>query len=335
MSPIPRHPRLLKAFGNGTNGVSILNGAEGLAIKDNTLYVLGSQSSALNIFDLRSQLGLEVDAFVGIGTATPRSALDVAGAINAQGDVVAGGTIFGNGSGLTSLKAENLTGTVPDAALSANVALRQGGNNFAGLQTVTGNQTIFGRLGVGTANPATTLHIRQATDNGGFDTDNDGIRLEAASGEYWGIQTQAGGDLVFNNGTDLAYVYISRNSGLIHITSDARFKKNVHSLDRTLERVQQLRPVTFQYRQAPDDSPPIVGFIAQEVQPLFPEVVDVKEGRMAIAYESFGPIAIRAIQELNQKLEERCKKAEAENAALKERLERLEKLVEAMSAQNR
>jgi len=210
---------------------------------------------------LLSALGLEVDASVGIGTATPRAALDVAGAINAQGDVVAGGTVFGNGSGLSSLNAENLTGTVPDAALSANVALRQGGNNFAGTQTVTGNQTVSGRLGVGTANPATTLHIRQATDNGGFDTDNNGIRLEAASGQYWGIQTQAGGDLVFNNGANLAYVYMSRTGGLIHITSDARFKKNVHPLDRTLERVQQLRPVTFQYRQAPDDSPPIVGFL--------------------------------------------------------------------------
>ena len=47
------------------------------------------------------------------------------------------GAFTGNGVALTNLAATNLAGTVPDARLSANVALRAGGNAFSGAQQVT------------------------------------------------------------------------------------------------------------------------------------------------------------------------------------------------------
>lgn len=66
----------------------------------------------------------------------------------------------GNGSGLTSLNASNLIGAVADGRLSSNVALRGGGNDF------TGNQTIAGSVGLGTTTPATLLEIQGATPAG-------------------------------------------------------------------------------------------------------------------------------------------------------------------------
>jgi hypothetical protein len=65
------------------------------------------------------------------------------------------GSYSGNGAGVTSLNANNLaSGTVPDARLSANVALRAGGN------TLTGNQTITsGNIGIGTTAPKTALQV--------------------------------------------------------------------------------------------------------------------------------------------------------------------------------
>ncbi len=60
----------------------------------------------------------------------------------------------GSGANLTALNASQLTsGTVSDARLSANVALRAGGNAF------TGNQTIADNLGIGTTTPSQKLQI--------------------------------------------------------------------------------------------------------------------------------------------------------------------------------
>jgi len=55
------------------------------------------------------------------------------------------GNFTGNGSGLTALNAASLTtGTVPDARLSSNVALRAGGNTFAGNQIITNGSVLIG-----------------------------------------------------------------------------------------------------------------------------------------------------------------------------------------------
>ncbi len=77
----------------------------------------------------------------------------------------------GNGAGLTNLNGGNLTGILADARLSANVALRAGGNAF------TGNQTIAGNVGIGTVNPGAKLEVAgpagtsvRVTGPGGFGT---------------------------------------------------------------------------------------------------------------------------------------------------------------------
>ena len=71
------------------------------------------------------------------------------------------GAFAGSGAGLTALDSAQLTGAIPDARLSANVALRSGGNTF------TGNQ-IFnsGSIGIGIAVPTASLHVV-----GGFTAD--------------------------------------------------------------------------------------------------------------------------------------------------------------------
>jgi hypothetical protein len=66
--------------------------------------------------------------------------------VEVAGDVSFSAGISGNGAGLTGLSATQIgTGTFADARLSANVALRAGGNTF------TGNQTINGSVGIGGA----------------------------------------------------------------------------------------------------------------------------------------------------------------------------------------
>src|SRR5690606_3648317 len=68
--------------------------------------------------------------------------LDVNGGADISGTLAVGGAITGNGSGLTSLNASNLSsGTVPDARLSSNVALKNAPNVFTEQQTIQRTST--------------------------------------------------------------------------------------------------------------------------------------------------------------------------------------------------
>jgi hypothetical protein len=63
---------------------------------------------------------------------------------------------------LTAVPAGSLTGTISDARLSTNVALRSGNNAFTGTQTIGGNLTVAGNLAIGigaeaSGTPATAI----------------------------------------------------------------------------------------------------------------------------------------------------------------------------------
>ena len=115
-------------------------------------------STGANQFLIRANGG------VGIGTNSPQTALHVAGTVRAS-------AFQGDGSALTSLSAGNLdSGTVPDARLSANVALLNSSPTFSGTVTAGGGLTAGGdvqgtRLKVGTGH---TLSGALASIGGGF-----------------------------------------------------------------------------------------------------------------------------------------------------------------------
>ncbi len=100
------------------------------------------------------------NGFMGIGVATPRANLEIAGSVGGGLLVDGPGVITGNGSGLTNLNAANLTGTLPSSTLSGvngsaltnvNAFTLQGyaPSNFANLGSsnqFVGGQSIYGNL---------------------------------------------------------------------------------------------------------------------------------------------------------------------------------------------
>ncbi len=89
--------------------------------------------------------------------------------------------------------------------------------------------------------------------------------------------------------------------------SDSRLKKNINNSKYGLSTVLQLRPV--EYNLISNDLKQ-VGFIAQEVQKLVPEVVTGKEGNLekgeilGITYSHLVPVLTKAIQEQQKQIEE-------------------------------
>ncbi len=88
--------------------------------------------------------------------------------------------------------------------------------------------------------------------------------------------------------------------------------------DSVLSRVLRLRAVTYKYIK-PDPSLPEAGFIAQEVEELFPEAVTERNGKKAIYYSHFGVIAVKAIQEQQEQIDQ----LQDEVARLREAVDRL------------
>ncbi|MCX6716279.1 MAG: hypothetical protein NT077_04710, partial [Candidatus Taylorbacteria bacterium] len=62
---------------------------------------------------------------------------------------------------------------------------------------------------------------------------------------------------------------------------------------------------------------PQVGFIAQELKPLIPEVVDGTDGSMGISYGNLVAVAFQAIKELNQKVTDLTTKVDSIQESLK------------------
>ena len=115
----------------------------------------------------------------------------------------------------------------------------------------------------------------------------------------------------------------------IYTPSDRRLKKEIRGLGAgMLDRVMQLKPV--QYAYSADPGSPTFGFIAQEVQALFPELVgqtrsrDGGETYLSLNYAGFAPLTVKAIQEQQTQIEA----LKAENEALRKRLEAIERWIE-------
>ena len=93
-------------------------------------------------------------------------------------------------------------------------------------------------------------------------------------------------------------------------TSDARLKNNIHTLPYGLKEVLLLNPVSYNWKDEKDRGNKI-GFIAQEVKNVIPEIVIGDEGKekLGINYAEMVPVLINAVQELKIKLEVLRKRA--------------------------
>ncbi len=118
--------------------------------------------------------------------------------------------------------------------------------------------------------------------------------------------------------------------------SDARLKKNIRALEGSLGRLLELRGVTFEYKE-PEKIHELpgerIGMIAQQVEQVFPDWVDVGEdGYRRQTIRGFEALAVEALRELRQEKDAEIAAVRAKNLELEARLDRLEALIEGAAA---
>jgi hypothetical protein len=110
-------------------------------------------------------------------------------------------------------------------------------------------------------------------------------------------------------------IIITRSTGvttfsqaIVNGPSDRSLKENIEPLEDALAKVQALQGVSFDWIS---NGRRDIGLIAQDVQPIVPEIIQTfgDEGKLAIDYPKLTALLIEAVKELS-----------AEVATLKERL---------------
>jgi hypothetical protein len=109
-------------------------------------------------------------------------------------------------------------------------------------------------------------------------------------------------DFYIYDGT-LGLKLTASNSQSWSTPSDARIKRNVETIDNSLDRVMQMRGVYYNYTTDAETSPRKVGVIAQETLAALPELVDVpknEEDYLTVRYSEIACVLINAIKELKE-----------------------------------
>lgn len=151
----------------------------------------------------------------------------------------------------------------------------------------------------------------------------------------WGIGTVAPG-----HSLDVVGTAVDDNSTTWANASDLRLKTIGGPYARGMDEISRLHPVRFNYKQGNpmgyDSARENIGFIAQEVQPLFPEAVHKGDrGYLQFNMHSISVAMVGAIKELdasNRALEETNERLRRENAGIAAHLAQAERRLARLEA---
>lgn len=342
----PRRTADVVAGFNGGNW-----GAEYLSLN------VGNNGSSNDTQVLTSEkVRIQSNGNVGIGISAPRTTLHAYGTSNTpSGSGTTEKAIFiVEGSATNAIK----MGTDPASPYGSWMQSTDKTNN--GIQYPLLLNPVGGKVGINTTAPEEQLEIKTAAAAYGL-LHSDGTRKVGSyvdtTGGWYGTKSNHDLHLFTNNGAKRLTVTTGGNIDIAsfgtpgsetHVCSDTtgvlvlcsasdeRKKEKIETLPAALRMVLQLRPVRYEWKdKGRMGKGQDVGFIAQEVMPLFPELVGLNsDGTYLLHYDKFAPILVSAIQELYddrawlarrvQALEDKAEAAEKRLSDLEARLARLE-----------
>jgi len=151
----------------------------------------------------------------------------------------------------------------------------------------------------------------------GLETNLSGMHNTDHQNEYTFLQAKHSGSIrlqIQHDGDVVSKGNITAFGTTFLTVSDEREKKDIYTISESLDRILNLRPTKFTWKETDKQD---VGFIAQEVEKIIPEVIETSRGfintddskeRKTIAYPKLVPYLVDTIQELTKRIEELEKK---------------------------
>jgi hypothetical protein len=310
----------------------------------------------------------DINGNIGIGTTSPGEKLAVAGKVKATAFladanglavgsnqlVVASGNV---GLGTTTPEAKldvrhNATSqTPPSFAVRRSLLTPQGGTLATDLMVHNGN------VGIGTTSPAAKLEIVGGSDplllinhtgtsgNPALWFRQDGVTRAFVWWDRINNRLNLGTPttnpiMSLNNngtvgiGTAPSVVFKLDVAGAAHATSfptssDARLKTKIAPLTNVLEKLQQIRGISFDWNEVyqslgRSSGHREIGVVAQEVEAVFPELIHTwgEESYKAVDYGRLTAVLVEAVKELK-----------ADNEALRAELDSLKQAIKEVKAE--
>jgi lysophospholipase L1-like esterase len=247
---------------------------------NNTIPLL-QLSSVTATYSTTTRMMLLSNGRLGLGTTTPPYQFTVYGATS-------NGLYNASMFGVSPTQGGNRTILVTDNAINASVT-QTGVAAPLVLQNNSG-----GNVGIGTTSPFAELDVAGA--------DNATVPLfQLSSVASFATTTEF---IVNNNGN-------ATLAGTLSQTSDQRLKTNIQDLDASssLAEIEALNPVTFNWIDPAKSSVPQFGFIAQQVQSIFPDLVSTTsptaltpDGTLSLNYIDLISPIVAAIQQLDKEI---------------------------------
>ena len=251
---------------------------------------LSQLASLINVVDENKNIGIVTvypNAKVGIGTIVPNAKVDVVGDAFVSG-IISATSFYGDGSNLTNIISSGGGGSIGIGATFPETP--ENGDLFFhidyGRTFIYYDEVI---LGVGSstfwidASPfnqsvtgGDTLDV--VTSRSGITTNNISVGiLSATDGNFTGVVTA----------TELDSI------------SDERLKENIITVEDSIQKVNSLRGVKFDWKKTKESS---YGVIAQELEKVLPELVADGETK-SVNYNGIIAVLIEAVKELSSRLD--------------------------------
>jgi len=190
--------------------------------------------------------------------------------------------------------------------LQALLSNTSGNDNTAiGLEALSSNTIGSNNIAIGTS-AGTNL----STGDNNIDIGNSGVAGEANTIRI-GIQgTQSVTFIAGISGATASggvAVFVNSSGQLGTLTSSARFKQDIHSMDGASEAILALKPVTFRYKQEIDPKGiPQFGLVAEEVEQVNPDLVvrDAEGKAYSVRYEAVNAMLLNEFLKEHREVEE-------------------------------
>ena len=93
-------------------------------------------------------------------------------------------------------------------------------------------------------------------------------------------------------------------AGTLTQSSDFRLKKNIEPINSVLNKINQIRGVYFNWKDENHNQKKQIGFIAQEIEKVFPELIETDtRGFKSVAYANMSAVLVEALKEQNLKIQ--------------------------------